>query len=187
MLDMLARTWWTSLFRGIALVIFGAIALLWPGLTLVALIYTYAVFALVDGAFSLASLVARTGIGPWWAQLFGGLLSVAAGVVALVLPGLTVLTFLYLIAAWAVLRGFMDIVVAVALRKEISNEWSLILAGVVSIVFGVVLAVWPGAGLVTFVGLIAVFALVAGVALIALAFRLKGANDRREQARRARA
>lgn len=186
MLDMLARTWWTTLIRGLVLVALGVVALLWPGLTLVALVYTYAVFAIADGVFSLVALMARAGRGPWWAQLLGGLLSLAAGAMALFLPGLTAVALLYLIAAWAVVRGIMDIVVAVELRKEITGEWFLVLAGVVSVLFGVLLVLQPGAGMLALLWLLGAFALVAGVSLIVLAFRLRGAGGRMQMAREAR-
>lgn len=173
MRDMLSRAWWSMLLRGVVLALLGVIALVWPGLTLAALVFAFAFYAFADGVFSLAALFSRTSRTPWWSLLLGGLLSLGAGVVALALPGLTALALLYLVAVWAVLRGFMDIVLAVHLRKEIQGEWLLGLAGAASIVFGVVLVLNPGPGMLALLWLLGIFALISGVALTALAFRLR--------------
>ncbi|HRP47040.1 MAG TPA: HdeD family acid-resistance protein [Trueperaceae bacterium] len=187
MLDVLASAWWSVLLRGILFVLLGIVALVWPGITLFALIYVYAFFALGEGIFSLVGLIGRWNRGPWWAQLLGGLFSLAAGVIALVLPGITAMALLYLIAGWAFVRGIMDIVVAIALRKEIDNEWLLILAGIISIAFGVVLAVQPGAGMLALVWLLGIFGIAGGISLIGFSLRLRSLNGRKDRAGQAAA
>jgi uncharacterized membrane protein HdeD (DUF308 family) len=102
-----------------------------------------------------------------------GVLGIAAGVYALFQPGITALVLLFVIAAWAVLRGVLEIAAAIALRKELTHEWLLVVSGALSIAIGLAMFAFPGAGAVALVWLIAIQALAAGVLLIALAFRLR--------------
>ena len=171
----LSDHWWVILLRGIVGVIFGVLAFASPGATLLALVFVWGVYAIVDGAFALylTYLAARQG-RRWWPYLLEGLVGIGAGVVAFASPGLTALALLFLIAAWAIVTGVVEIVAAVDLRKQIDNEWLLGLAGVFSIVFGILVVLQPDAGGVAVVWTIGAYAMVFGVTLIALAFRVRG-------------
>jgi uncharacterized membrane protein HdeD (DUF308 family) len=148
-----------------------------PNLTLVTLVLLYGIYALADGLTALwVGGKSRT----WWLAL-AGVLSVIVGICAFVYPGITTVALLYLIAAWAIVRGIFEIVAAIQLRKEISNEWMLILGGVLSITFGVVLVASPAAGALAMVWLIGAYALVFGIMMIVLAFRLRGLPGRFER------
>lgn len=173
MLDPLARNWWLILLRGIAAVIFGLLTFAWPGLTLFTLIIFYGVFALTDGVFALIAAVKSGAPAPrWWLALVG-VLGIGAGVVTLMWPGVTGIALLYLIAGWAIASGIFQIVGAIRLRKEIEDEWLLGLSGVVSVVFGLLILAFPGAGALGIAFAIGAFAVLHGVFLIALSLRLK--------------
>ena len=137
MVHALAKNWWLLLLRGIAAIIFGVLAFAWPGLTLLTLILFYGAFALVDGV--LAIIAAITGGAPaprWWLAIVG-LLGIAAGLLTFLMPGLSALVLLFFIAGWAIATGVLQIIGAIQLRKEIDNEWLLILGGVISVLFGI--------------------------------------------------
>ncbi|MGH2351177.1 MAG: HdeD family acid-resistance protein [Chloroflexota bacterium] len=174
MLGMLARNWWAVALRGLLAVIFGVLAFVWPGITLGALVLLFGAYALVDGIFALIGAV-RAGSGQNRSPLvLEGIAGVAAGVLTFIWPGITALVLLYLIATWAIVTGVLEVWAAIRLREEISNEWLLGLGGVASILFGILLVIFPGAGALTVVWLIAAYAVVFGVLLIALGFRLRG-------------
>ncbi|PZT98327.1 MAG: hypothetical protein DI624_07885 [Brevundimonas sp.] len=181
-LDILAHrflnaAWWAVLIRGVAAVIFGVLVFAWPGISLLSLIIVYGAYAVVDGVFALVSAFQSKGSGVWSLVLVG-IVSVAAGLIALVWPGVTALILVLIIGWAAVFRGVFEIVAAIRLRKRLPNEWLLILAGVISILFGAVLIAAPGPGALALLWLIATWAVIFGVALIVLAFRLKKAAGR---------
>jgi uncharacterized membrane protein HdeD (DUF308 family) len=173
MLHALARNWWLLLLRGICAVIFGVLTFVWPGVTLVTLVLLYGAYALVDGVFALAAAVMGGAPAPRWWLAVVGLLGIAAGLVTLFMPGMTALVLLYFIAFWAIAIGIMQIVGAIRLRKEIENEWWLVAAGALSVLFGLLLVVQPGAGALALIFTIGVWAIVYGVVLIAFALRLR--------------
>lgn len=168
---VLTRMWWAVALRGLVAVLFGVAAFIWPGITLVSLIFLFGAYALVDGVLAL---IAAFRTQPRWPLLLTGLVGIVAGVGAFVWPGLTALALVYLIAAWAILTGVFELVAAIQLRKDIENEWLLALGGVVSILLGVIMLVNPGAGALGLIWAIAAYAVVFGVLLIALGFRLRG-------------
>lgn len=173
MVQALAKNWWLLLLRGIAAIIFGLLAFAWPGLTLVTLILLYGAYALVDGV--LAIVAAITGGVPgsrWWLAMVG-LLGIAAGLVTFLTPGLTALVLLFFIAGWAIVTGVFEIIGAIKLRKEIDNEWLLILGGIISVLFGLGMMLAPGAGALALVWVIGAYSVVMGVIFVALAFRLR--------------
>jgi uncharacterized membrane protein HdeD (DUF308 family) len=173
MVHALAKNWWMLLLRGIAAIIFGGLALAWPGITLVTLILFYGAFVLVDGV--LAIVAAITGGAPaprcWLAIV--GLLGIAAGLLTFLMPGVTAIVLLYFIAGWAIATGAFQIIGAIRLRKEIDNEWLLILCGIISVLFGVAMMLSPGAGALALIWVIGSYAIVIGVLLVVLSFRLK--------------
>ena len=173
LLHALAKNWWLLLLRGIAAVLFGVLALGWPGLTLLTLILLYGTFALVDGV--VAIIAAVTGGAPaarWWLAIVG-LLGIGVGALTFIWPGVTALILLFFIGGWALATGVFQIVGAIRLRKEIENEWLLILSGVISVLFGLGVLLYPGAGALALIWVIGAYAIIAGVLYIGLAFRLK--------------
>jgi uncharacterized membrane protein HdeD (DUF308 family) len=172
-MEMIARHWWIFLIRGIAGILFGILTLISPGSSLFALVILFGVYALVDGVFALAI----TAFGPrphrWGALIFHGIIGIAAGIIALAWPGISALALLMVIAAWAVVTGVAAVAAAVRLRKQIQNEWLLGLTGVLSIIFGVLLFLFPGPGALAVVLWIGAWALVTGGFMLALAFRLR--------------
>lgn len=172
--DMLARNWWAVVLRGVAAIIFGVLAFVMPGVTLAVLVLLFGAYALVDGVFNLiAAVTGHARKASWWALLLEGLVSVAAGLVTFFMPGLTALVLVYVISAWAVLTGVFEIVAAIRLRKVITNEVWLAIGGVVSIVFGALIAFAPGAGALAIVFWIGAYALVFGILLVGLGVRLR--------------
>lgn len=173
LLKALAANWWLLLLRGIAGVIFGILAFLWPGITLLSLTFLWGAYALVDGVTSLWAAITGGGAGSRGWLLLVGLLGIAAGIIAFVWPVGTAGVLLLFIAAWAIATGILQIWGAIRLRKEIDGEWLLILSGIFSIVFGVVLLLQPLAGALAVVWMIALFAVIFGIDLILLAFKLR--------------
>ena len=175
MLLVYTSSWWALVLRGIFAIAFGVLAFVWPHITLTALVFLWGAYALVDGAFAVAAGVKSYGENKrWWLLLIEGILGVIAGVLAFVIPGITALVLLMLIAAWAIVTGAFEIAAAIQLRKHITGEWLLALAGVASILFGVLLVLNPGAGALAVVWMIGAYAIVFGCLLIALGFRLHG-------------
>jgi uncharacterized membrane protein HdeD (DUF308 family) len=166
--------WWLLALRGLIAIIFGVLAFMWPGATLITLVWLFGAFALVNGILSLV-LAAKTprGYPKVGSLIFGGLLGILAGLLAFVMPGITALGLLILIAAWAIATGVMELLAAVRLRKVITNEWLLILAGIASVVFGAIMLFQPAAGALALIWLIATWAIVFGLLLIILAFRMR--------------
>lgn len=172
-LDALARNWWLILLRGVCAVIFGLLTFVWPGLTLVTLVLLYGAFSLFDGVFSIAAaLKGGTPMPRWWLALVG-LLGIGVGVITLFWPQITGIVLLMFIAGWAIASGVLQIIGAVNLRKEIEGEWLLIASGVLSVLFGVFLIMFPGAGALSLALVIGAFAVAYGVLLIGFGLRLK--------------
>jgi uncharacterized membrane protein HdeD (DUF308 family) len=175
--DSLVARWWMFLLRGLFALTFGVLALLRPGAAITALVLVFGVWALLDGVNAL--YLAFSGRRRSWELAVIGLLGIAAAVITFLRPDLTALGLYALIAAWSIARGIAEIALAVALRKQIRGELWLILAGLSSLLFGVLLIALPAAGVLAVVWLIAVYALIFGGLMIGLAFRLrKLARDR---------
>jgi uncharacterized membrane protein HdeD (DUF308 family) len=174
MLDFFTKNWWVILLRGILAVLFGIMAFAMPTLTLLAILVLYGAFALVDGMS--ATWVGFTSHA--WGLVWFGLLGIVVGIYTLFYPGITAIALLYLIAAWAIVRGICEIVTSIRLRKELVNEWVLILSGTLSIIVGLVLFARPSAGVLAMLWLIGVYALVTGLLLVVLAFRIRGLRTR---------
>jgi uncharacterized membrane protein HdeD (DUF308 family) len=176
MITELARNWWALVLRGIVALLFGFTALVWPGLTILTLTYVFGFYAVMDGVFALVAAWSIRSGGRWWVLLLEGLLGIVAGVIAFVWPGVASLALLTLIAAWAILTGALEIMAAIRLRKEITNEWWLGLGGLASILFGVLLVIRPQAGMVTISWIIGFYATIFGISMLSLGFRLRGLN-----------
>ncbi len=174
MVNSLARHWGLVILRGILAILFGILAFVWPAITLLTLIVIFGAYAIVDGVVAIVTGLMHTKDSPhWWIFLLEGLIDVAAGVIALILPELTALVLIYMIASWAVITGILEIVAAIRLRNEITNEWTLGLGGLVSIALGVLLFLQPAAGGITIVWTVAAYALIFGILLIILGVRLR--------------
>ena len=164
-----SRSWWMLVLRGVLAILFAICAFIWPGLTLGVLVLLWGAFAVVDGVVAIASGISAR----WWTLAGFGVLGVAAGLIALFRPGITALVLLMVIAAWAIVRGVFEIIAAIRLRKELTGEWLLIVAGIASIALGILMVLFPGAGAVALVWIIGLQALIAGVLLTALGLRLR--------------
>jgi uncharacterized membrane protein HdeD (DUF308 family) len=169
----LAESWWLLLLRGVAGVVLGVVALTSPLATIVALVWVWGFYAVADGVLSLAAAMTGRGTtGPrWWLALVG-VLGLAAGAVAFADPVLVARFFALIIGFWAIMIGALEIWGALALRKEIDNEWMLVLSGVIAVLFGLVLLFSPTA-LITLIWLLGFYALIAGMFFIVLAFRMR--------------
>ncbi len=174
---VLARNWWVIVLRGVLAVLFGLIAFGWPTVTFGALVIFFGAYALVDGVFAAWAGLAHINESPhWWVFVLEGLVGVAAGVATFLWPGATGLVLLYLIAAWAIITGFLEIAAAVRLRRLIQNEWVLGLSGLVSLALGVLLVLQPRVGAVALVWTIGAYAIIFGILFIVLGFRLRTWN-----------
>lgn len=172
--NLLTKSWWMLAWRGAAAVLFGVLALMLPGLTLVALVALFAAFALIGGVASAVAAIRhrRTDHG-WWLALVFGIVSVLAAVLAVMMPTLTLLIFVLLMGINALVTGVVDIVLAIRLRRTLEREWILALTGVVSILFGALVLVVPMAGAIALVWFVSLYALLTGALLLILARRLR--------------
>lgn len=172
--DTVVRNWWVVALRGVVALIFGLVAIFRPAATLAALILLFGAYAIVNGVFAIVAAIAnRHGEPHWVSLLVSGVLSIALGVLTFLVPGVTGIVLLYIIAAWAIVTGVSEIVTAIRLRAVITGEWLLVVAGVVSVLFGLLLVVFPGAGALAVTLWIGTYAIIFGILLIALAFRLR--------------
>jgi uncharacterized membrane protein HdeD (DUF308 family) len=174
MAAILARNWWALFLRGVVAVLFGILTFIWPGLSLAVLVLLFGAYVLVDGLFAIvAAMKAPARNKRWWVLLIEGIVGVIIGVLTFFWPAMTALALLYFIALWALITGVLEIGAAIRLRKSISNEWLLVISGFLSILFGLALVIVPVAGALAVVWLIGVYAIVFGVLIIALSFRLR--------------
>lgn len=175
MLQALARNWWALLIRGLAAVIFGILAFVWPGATWVAIGILFGAYAFVDGVFAIVAAVrAAQAHERWWPFLIEGIVGLVIAGITFYDVGITILALYFTIAAWAFLTGILEIFAALQLRKHIAGEVWLILGGLASILFGILMVWHPGVGALAIIWIIGAYAIVFGITMIALAFRLRG-------------
>jgi uncharacterized membrane protein HdeD (DUF308 family) len=175
MLIVFTGSWWAMALRGVAAIVFGILAFVWPHITLTALVFLFGAYALVDGAFAIVAGIKSHGeYKRWGLLLLQGILSVAAGVFAFMVPAMTAFILLVLIASWAIVTGIFQIAAAIQLRKHIKGEWLLALGGIGSILFGAILLFYPAAGALAMIWIIGTYAIVFGCLLVALGFKLRG-------------
>jgi uncharacterized membrane protein HdeD (DUF308 family) len=180
---IMRRNWWMFLLRGIFAIAFGILTWFLPGISLATLVLLFGAYSMADGIFGLWTAIAgRKEHDDWWVLLLGGLLGIGIGIITFLAPGLTAIALVFYIAIWATATGVLEIVAAIRLRKEIKDEWMLILGGLASVVFGVLLVVQPAAGALALLWLIASFAIVFGVLLVMLALRAKSFGKQLAQA-----
>jgi uncharacterized membrane protein HdeD (DUF308 family) len=169
-MELLARSWGIWVVRGIASILFGIVTIVWPGASIAAIVLMFGVYALADGALLLSfGLRLPERKAPYVVR---GLVSVAAGVISFVYPGLTALSLYVLVGAWALIAGAAELAIAFAIRKEAANVVGLVFAGLLSMACGVALLALPLAGMLALIGLIAAYAMVNGVVLITAGVRI---------------
>jgi uncharacterized membrane protein HdeD (DUF308 family) len=177
MLHALARNWPTLVLRGVVALIFALLSFLMPGITVFVLVTLFGIYALFDGVLNLIA-VFRTGIKHHWPLLVEGILGIAAGILTLIWPHITVLILISLIGFWAILTGVFEIVAAVRLWRAMGSEWLLLLSGFASVAFGLFAVAAPAAGALAIAIWIAAYAAVFGVLLIGFGLRLRAHNKR---------
>ena len=172
---ILAKNWWSLLLRGIAAILFAGIAVISPGITVGALVLLFGAYALADGVLCIIGAVrAAQAHERWLVLVLEGFAGIATSVLTMIWPIVTLLVLIFLIAAWALVTGILEIVAAVRLKKLIRGEWLLALSGVASVVLAVLLVAMPLTGALALALWMGAYAFVFGVLLIALAFRLRG-------------
>jgi uncharacterized membrane protein HdeD (DUF308 family) len=175
MVETLTRNWWMWLIRGIAAIIFGILAFRWPAATIVVIGVLFGAYALVDGIFAIfATVRAAQTQQRWWPFLIEGIVGILIAAITFYDIRITLLALYLTIAAWAILTGIFEIIAAIQLRKHIANEIWLIIAGIASMAFGVLMIYYPLAGALAIVWLIAAYAIVFGILMIGFALRLRG-------------
>jgi uncharacterized membrane protein HdeD (DUF308 family) len=167
--------WWVPLLRGVIAIAFGITLFAFPITAVGVFVLFFGAFAFVDGVLAIyqALRFAHPSSGRWWLQLISGLAGIAVGVITVLYPGLTAYTLGLFIAAWAIVTGVLEIGAGIRLRQDVPGEIFMILAGIVSIILGIVLFFFPLAALLAWVWVVGTYALIAGVVLIMLAFRLR--------------
>jgi uncharacterized membrane protein HdeD (DUF308 family) len=172
--QVIQRNRWMLVLRGVLAIIFGLIALLFPGIALLAFIFVFAIYAIIIGIVTVIVAVGERGaLGRWGWVLLEGILSILAGLIAIFFPGETALVLLYIVAAWAIVTGMTEIFTAYAMHPFVSQEWPLVLAGILSVIFGVLLIIYPRAGLLSLLWLVGIYAIVFGILYIIRAFQLR--------------
>ena len=172
--NILSRSWWMLLLRGLVAIIFGVVAWLLPQISLGILVLLFGAFVLLDGIIGACmAFAAHREYADWWVLLLWALVGIGIGILTFAVPNVTLVALVFFIAIWAVATGVLEIVVAIRLRREIEGEWLVIFGGLLSVVFGILLAAHPEAGALALLWLIASFAIVFGISLVVLAFEVR--------------
>ena len=177
--NVIANKWWAVALRGVLAVLFGVLAAFMPTLALLSLVLLFGAYCLVDGVFAIVSGIRHhKDTSHWWVLVLEGLVGVVVGILTFAFPPATALVLVYFVASWAIVTGLLEVAAAIRLRKEIAGEWLLALAGIVSIILGVFMAIFPGVAAVAIVWLIAAYAILFGLIMLGLAFKLRGWQHR---------
>lgn len=171
----IGENWGWMAARGVFSILFGVFALAWPGVTLLALIFVFGAYALIDGLAELGVVArgGRTATGKMWPLVLVGLVGIGAGIAAFVWPQTTSMVLLYIISIWAIARGVFEMAAYFSLRKEVDNAWLIMTSGLLSVIFGVLLTVSPVAGVLAVLWLVGLYAIIVGGVLLALAFSMR--------------
>lgn len=172
MLTALAHNWWTLVLRGLAAIIFGVLAFVWPGITFTVMVLFFGAYVLWDGVFALIGAF-RTQAERRWPLILEGVVGIVIGLLTFLWTGAATLALLLIIGVWAVITGVFEIMAAIRLREEIEGEWLLLISGVLSVLFGIAIAIWPAAGLLAVTWLIGAYAILFGILFIVLGLRLR--------------
>jgi len=173
MLTLLVENWWLYVLRGSIAILFGLMALVWPGITVQVLVVLFGVYVILEGALAMAGGFKKQTVKSRWLLIVEGALGIAVGLAAFALPGLTAVALLIFIAVWAVLTGLVELAAAFSLRRQMAGKWVLGLAGAASILIGVLLLANPGAGIVAVIWLIGIYALIFGLLLSYLGIKAR--------------
>jgi uncharacterized membrane protein HdeD (DUF308 family) len=182
MAHLMETTWWVLIVRGVAGIVFGVLALMWPVLTLLLLVAMFAAYAIISGVAAVAGVLRAHKAGhptkDGWMVVLLGLVAIAAGIVAIVWPAITALALVLIMGVNALFVGILDISIAIRHRRAMRGAWMMVLAGIVSILFGIAVIAVPGAGALALVWLISLYAIVTGVLLLAMGVQArKGASQ----------
>jgi uncharacterized membrane protein HdeD (DUF308 family) len=173
MISVLVRNWWAFVIRGVLAILFGLIALFEPGVTMLSLVLIFAVYAVADGIMAIVSAVRAAKEGERWMWLvLTGVVDIIAGVVAVAMPGLTVVVFVTLLAIWAIISGAFMLAAAFRLDAD-HGRWWLALGAIASLAYGVLLLIAPMIGAVVLTWWIGAYAIVFGISMLVVAFRLR--------------
>jgi uncharacterized membrane protein HdeD (DUF308 family) len=173
----LAKSWWSLVIRGAVAILLGLVTFLWPGITLSALVLLFGAYALIDGVVAIAGAWrAASAHERWFPLIFEGVFGIIAAVIAVVWPAITLLALVLIIAVWSLVTGAFEIVAAVRLRRYLNHEWLLALIGAASLLFGVMLIIFPLTGALVLAIWFGAYCLVFGVLLVALGIRLRGVS-----------
>ncbi|MPZ52167.1 MAG: HdeD family acid-resistance protein [Acidimicrobiia bacterium] len=189
MVEDIGRHWWLFLVRGLIAIGFGIAAMVWPGITLLALVVVFGAYTLADGVLDLLLAVGLRGRGEGdlsggsriWLGILG-LLGIGAGLITFFWPGITAVVLLWIIAWWAIVRGVLELLASWRHRKVLTNEWAWVLNGLLSIALGIVLIAQPGTGALALVLWVGIFAIAWGISLCILGFRVRGGAGTEEPA-----
>ncbi len=178
MLSNISSNWWLLALRGALAVMFGVAAFVWPGLTFEVLVLLFGAYAFIDGVIMFSfGLMAAGDKQQWWPMVLGGIIGIAVGVLTFAQPAAMALALVYVVGAWAIVTGLLEIVAAIRLRDVISNEWLMGVSGALSILFGALVLYQPNAGALTLVWLFGLYAILAGVSQISLGLRVRGLDQ----------
>jgi uncharacterized membrane protein HdeD (DUF308 family) len=172
MLASLASRWWVFLIRGIAAIVFGVLAVMWPGIALGALTILFGAYAFVDGVFALGGAFSGVAGSRWWVLLVEGLVGLVVAGFVLTQPFMSAAALIYVIAFWAIATGVLEIIAGIQLRDVLQNEWLYVLGGIASIVFDILVLRDPGSGALAIIWIIAFYAILFGILQIGLSIRL---------------
>jgi uncharacterized membrane protein HdeD (DUF308 family) len=171
---LVSRIWWTLALSGVLAVIFGLVALFRPGKTLLGLVYVYGAFAVLTGLVQIVAAVRAGEDHRRWGWLgLSGIVGVAAGLVSFVWPGITALALVFLIAAWAIISGVAQIAFALQWPDTLAHPWLVSLSGLLSVVFGILLVIWPRSGALALTWLLGIYAILYGATLLYYGYRLQ--------------
>jgi len=172
MIRAMAEKWWTFVLRGVLAILFGILAMSYPGLTLVLLMLFVGAFFVIEGLLELFGVMGGEGNKLW--GLLYAFVTIIAGVYVMTRPAISGVALAIVIGIWAIIKGFTEIAIAIRLRKEIQGEFFMILMGLIAVLFGLFLVFRPGDGALAVVKIIAIFAIIQGILAILLGFKLKG-------------
>ena len=177
--EILSRYWWMTVLRGLFWILFGVVILARPGISLLSLTLALGIVIFADGILNVMNAFAGRKVHEdWWVLLLVGLTGVGVGALTFYSPQTTALALVFYVAIWAIATGLLQIAAAIRLRRQLAGEVWWTLAGIASVIFGVLLIVQPAAGALTLLWLFAVYAIAFGVLLVLLAFRVRGGIKR---------
>ncbi len=185
---VMSRYWWVLLLRGVLAILFGIVALSYPGMTLASLVLWFAIFVFADGISNVFhAFSGRKDNESWWVLLFEGLLGITFAVVTFQAPGITAMLLLLYIGFWAMASGVLRIVLAIRVRDEIDGEWWMVLGGLVSILFGLSVIARPAAGAIAVLAVMGVWSMLTGILLVLASFKMRSVGGRLQAAKGTRA